>query len=75
MELARKKANRTNHQVFDQGENLGLLFKSRFWSHRQFQAELKCRICDIYTRGTARKQFSLDSTIWESQEDNDAKHT
>ena len=35
-------------------------------------------MCDIYKRGlapTARKQFGLDSTIWELQEDNDSKHT
>ena len=35
-------------------------------------------MCDIYKRGlvpTARKQFGLDSTIWELQEDNDPKHT
>ena len=42
MELARKKEDRTNRQAFDQGERLGLFFKSRFWSHRLFQAELKC---------------------------------
>ena len=35
-------------------------------------------MCDIYKRGlvpTARKQFGLDSIIWELQEDNDPKHT
>ena len=41
---------------------------------RNFNVEL---MCDIYKRGlspTARKQFDLDSTIWELLEDNDAKH-
>ena len=35
-------------------------------------------MCDIYKRGlllTTRKQVGLDSTIWELQEDDDAKHT
>ena len=32
-------------------------------------------ICDIYKRGTTRKQFGLDSIIWKLQEDNDVKHT
>ena len=35
-------------------------------------------MCDIYKHDLlpiARKQFGLDSTIWELQEDNDSKHT
>ena len=35
-------------------------------------------ICAIYKHGllpTTQKQFGLESTIWELQEDNDAKHT
>ena len=32
-------------------------------------------MCDIYKRDTARKQFGLDSTIGELQEDNNVKHT
>ena len=44
MELARKKEARTNRQIFEQDEYLGLFFKSRFWSHRLFQAELQCWI-------------------------------
>ena len=35
-------------------------------------------MCDIYKRGllsTTRKKFSLDSTIWELQEDNNTKRT
>ena len=35
-------------------------------------------MCGIYKRGlvpTARKQFGVDSTIGELQEDNDPKHT
>ena len=41
MELARKK-DRTNRQTLDQGESLGLFFKSRFWLCGLFQAELQC---------------------------------
>ena len=42
---------------------------------QSFNAEL---IYDIYRYSllpTVLKQFGLDSTIWELQEDNDAKHT
>ena len=57
--LPGKKENRTNREAFEQGERLKLFFKSRFWSHRLFQAELNADLtCDIYNRGlvsTARK--------------------
>ena len=42
---------------------------------QNFNAEL---MCDIYKRDlvpTARKQFGLDSIIWELQEDNEPTHT
>ena len=42
MKLVRKKEDRTNRQAFGLGERLWLIFKSRFWSHRLFQVELKC---------------------------------
>ena len=32
-------------------------------------------MCNIYKRNAARKEFALDSTIWELQGDNDVKHT
>ena len=31
-------------------------------------------MCNIYEHNTAWKQFGLDSTMWELQEDNDIKH-
>ena len=42
MELIKRKEDRANRQAFEQGERLELLFKSRFWSHHLFQAEVKC---------------------------------
>ena len=43
MELAGKKEDRTNRQASTKvNESLRLFFKSRFWSHCLFQAELKC---------------------------------
>ena len=44
MEIDRKKEDRTNRQAFDQGErtSVRVFLKSRFWSHRLFQADLKC---------------------------------
>ena len=40
--LPREKEDLSSRQAFEQGECLRLFFKSRFWSHRLFQAELKC---------------------------------
>ena len=38
----KKKILRTVKHSTKVNESLGLFFKSRFWSHRLFQAELKC---------------------------------
>ena len=41
---------------------------------QNFNAKLVCDICKRSLLPTARKQFGLDSTIWELQEDNDTNH-
>ena len=76
MELAKKKRivkHSTKVNVWSCLSNEGFGIIVCF--NQNFNAEL---MCDIYKRGllsTARKQFHLDSTIWELHEDNDLKHT
>ena len=75
MELARKKrfvkhSSKVNvwSRFSSQGYARIICFK------QSINAEL---MCDIYKRGlmpTTKKQFSLDSTIWELQEDKDLRH-
>ena len=77
MELVRKKKPIVKYST---KVNIWDCFSSQSFGHivcfkQNFNTEL---MCDTHERGlllTTRKQFDLDSTIWQLEEDNDAKHT